>query len=139
MRFSGKFERRFPVCLDRDFRLLKPIIDGRNLGVVVIVGEFRNMRGIPDRRIMVSGYGTDTGRSCRECRNKTRSARTSHIFKVILVQVRNHHHVNTLNNVFSRERKLNDWILFNPCKGFYSMFGQKDRIGQYGLICQGKS
>ena len=54
MRFSGKFERRFPVCLDRDFRLLKPIIDGRNLGVVVIAGEFRNIRGIPDRRIMVS-------------------------------------------------------------------------------------
>jgi len=56
MRFSGKFDRRFPVCLDRDFRLLKPIIDGRNLGVVVILGEFRNMRGIPDRRIMVSGF-----------------------------------------------------------------------------------
>ena len=35
MRFSGKFERRFPVCLDRDFRLLKPIIDGRNLHILL--------------------------------------------------------------------------------------------------------
>jgi hypothetical protein len=41
MRFSGKFKRRFPVCPNGVFQLLKPIIDWRNPGVVVIAGEFR--------------------------------------------------------------------------------------------------
>jgi hypothetical protein len=46
-------ERGNPVCFRSHFQLLKPVIDGWNLGVVVIVGQFRNICGIPHRWTMI--------------------------------------------------------------------------------------
>jgi hypothetical protein len=54
-RFSGKFERGLPVCLKRHFWLLKPVIDGRNLRIGVIIDELMDIWDIVGRWDMVSG------------------------------------------------------------------------------------